>query len=164
MSLRIGLGFDRHRLVPGEGLPLGGLWVPSANGVDAHSDGDVLLHALVDALLGAIGQGDIGDRFPPTEERWKDAASALFLDAVLQDVRPRYRIVNIDATVFLQSTRLGPHKQSIAESVAKLCDLPSGVVNVKAKTGEAVGPVGTDAAVEAAVAVLLETAGGMPPH
>ena len=160
MEHRIGLGFDRHRLVAGDGFPLGGVRVPASQSVEAHSDGDVLLHALVDALLGATGQGDIGELFPPSEPRWKDADSAVFLEQTLRMIRPKWRIANIDATIFLEAPKLRGLKEDIVRSVATLCDLAEGIVNVKAKTGEGVGPVGEGLAVEAAVAVQLVNAHG----
>lgn len=156
MPFRVGLGTDRHRLADGTGFRLGGIDVACDRSVVAHSDGDVLLHALCDAILGAAGRGDIGDRFPPSDPQWKDADSALFVERTLADVRTQYRLVNVDATVSLQSPKLGPLKEQIATSIARLCDLPEGDVNVKAKTGESVGPVGRGEAIEAAVVVLLE--------
>ena len=163
MTLRIGLGFDRHRLTEGDGFPLGGVPIAAPFAVEAHSDGDVLLHALVDALLGATGQGDIGELFPPDDPQWKDADSRVLLDQTLSVIRPRWRIVNIDATVFLQTPKLRDLKPAIVASIATACDLNEGLVNVKAKTGEAVGPVGESLAIEASVAVLIETAESSAP-
>ena len=159
MQMRIGQGFDRHRLTEGDGFPLGGVAIDASVAVVAHSDGDVLLHALIDALLGATGRGDIGDWYPPSDPSFRDASSVDLLDNVLRELRPRWRIVNIDATVFLQRPKLSGYKPQIVDRIAQLCDVPSGVVNVKAKTGEQVGPVGRGEAVDAAVTVLLEIAG-----
>ena len=156
MSHLIGSGFDRHRLVEGRPLILGGVEVESPVGCDAHSDGDVLLHALVDGLLGAAGMGDIGDHFPPSDPQWKDAKSETFLTRVLGQIRPRHKVVNVDATVFLETPKLGPHKEVIGLTVARLLDVPAGVVNIKAKTGERVGAVGRGECVDAHVSVLLE--------
>ena len=135
---------------------LGGIEIESDVGCVAHSDGDVLLHALTDALLGAAGMGDIGDHFPPSDDQLKDAASDQFVEHALRQIRPRWKVTNIDATIFLESPKLGPHKEAIAESVARICGLNSGLVNVKAKTGEGVGAVGRGEAVDAHVSVLLE--------
>lgn len=154
----VGAGFDRHRLETGRPLILGGVEIPADRGCVAHSDGDVLLHALTDAVLGAAGMGDIGDHFPPSDAKWKDAASEQFVRHALRLVRPRWSLSNVDATVFLEAPKLGPHKEAIAESIARICDIPSGVVNVKAKTGEGVGAVGRGECVDAHVAVILEIA------
>ena len=135
---------------------LGGIEVPSDFGPDGHSDGDVVLHALVDALFGAAGFGDIGDHFPPSDPQWKDAASSLFVEHALHELRPRFRIVNIDITVFLERPKLKDFKEKIRHSVAKICGLPEGIINVKAKTGEQIGVVGTGEAIEAHVSVLLQ--------
>lgn len=135
---------------------LGGVEVPSDVGPDGHSDGDVVLHSLVDSLLGAAGIGDIGDHFPPSDAQWKDAASAQFVEHALSELRPRYRIVNIDVTVFLEQPKLKDYKEAIRDSIAELCGLRSGLVNVKAKTGEGVGVVGTGEAIEAHVSTLLQ--------
>lgn len=153
---RIGNGFDRHRLIEGRPLMLGGVDVPADFGPDGHSDGDVVLHSLVDAILGASGLGDIGDHFPPSDPQWKDANSAQFVEQALHEIRPRFRVVNIDVTVFLERPKLKDHKEAIRRSVAEICGLREGLVNVKAKTGEGVGVVGTGEVVEAHVAVLLQ--------
>lgn len=153
---RVGSGFDRHRLIPERPLMLGGIEVPSEFGPDGHSDGDVVLHALVDALLGAAGMGDIGDHFPPSDPQWKDAASEQFVKHLLHMMRPRHRVVNIDITIFLEAPKLKDFKDVIRHSVAESCGLREGLVNVKAKTGEAIGVVGNGEAVEAHVSVLLE--------
>lgn len=135
---------------------LGGIEVPSDVGPDGHSDGDVVLHSLVDALLGAAGAGDIGDHFPPSDAKWKDVASVLFVEHTLSELRPRFRIVNVDITIFLEQPKLKEHKEAIRDSVAEMCGLRPGLINVKAKTGEGVGVVGTGQAVEAHVSVLLQ--------
>lgn len=155
MEIRIGQGFDRHRLVPGVGFPLAGVEIEGEFAVEAHSDGDVVLHALIDALLGATGQGDIGDLFPPTDDRWRDVASHTMLDEVLGRVRPPWRIANVDVTVFLQRPKLARYKSRMRTALAKACDLSDDCVNIKAKTGERVGAVGRSESVDAAVVVLL---------
>lgn len=153
---RVGSGFDRHRLVPDRPLMLGGIEVPSDVGPDGHSDGDVVLHALVDALLGAAGMGDIGDHFPPSDMQWRDAASSIFVDQTLHQLRPRYRVVNIDVTIFLEEPKLKANKESIRDSIAQICNVHAGLVNIKAKTGEGIGVVGEGRAVEAHASVLLQ--------
>ena len=158
---RIGSGFDNHRLVPGRPLWLGGVEVESDVGCDAHSDGDVLLHALTDALLGAIGAGDIGELFPDTDPRWKDQASSHFVEEAVGRVgQAGFRVVNVDATVFLEAVRLSAYKQKIAARIRELLepsgDLAANAVNVKAKTMEGCDAVGELRAVAAQVAVLIE--------
>ncbi|MEM1062846.1 MAG: 2-C-methyl-D-erythritol 2,4-cyclodiphosphate synthase [Planctomycetota bacterium] len=163
--IRVGHGQDSHRFGDGppdgspHGRPLvvGGIAVDSDRGLVAHSDGDVLLHALVDALLGATGRGDIGDRFPDTDTAYDGVTSDTFVTAVLADVRADgWEIANIDATVSLQRPKLGPHKRVIADNVARLVGIDPRRVNVKAKTGEKVGPVGRGECLTADVVLLLE--------
>jgi 2-C-methyl-D-erythritol 2,4-cyclodiphosphate synthase len=158
---RTGLGFDLHRLASGLPLYLGGLEIPAPVGAEAHSDGDVLLHALCDALFGAIGQGDIGEHFPDTDPQWKGQSSDVFLVRAAELVREAgYRLVNVDATVFLQEVKLSPYKLQIAAKLRQLFEpfwpLAEDAVNVKAKTMELCDAVGRGEAVAAQVAVLLE--------
>jgi 2-C-methyl-D-erythritol 2,4-cyclodiphosphate synthase len=158
---RTGLGFDLHRLVEGRPLWVGGVPVPARVGALAHSDGDVLLHALTDALLGAVGAGDIGEHFPDTDERWRGKSSAHFVTAAAKLAEARgFALVNLDATVFLEAVKLSPHKQAIAaklvELLAPIWKLPSDAVNVKAKTMERCDAVGRGEAIAAQVAVLLK--------
>ncbi|MCZ6793758.1 MAG: 2-C-methyl-D-erythritol 2,4-cyclodiphosphate synthase [Planctomycetota bacterium] len=158
---RVGLGFDNHRLVEGRALWLGGVEVPAPVGELAHSDGDVLLHALTDALLGAVGAGDIGEHFPDSDPRWKDQASSHFVRAAADMVRDRgYDLVNLDATVFLEAVKLAPFKQAIASNLRGLFEghwaLDPSAVNVKAKTLERCDAVGAGEAVAAQVVVLLK--------
>lgn len=153
---RIGLGHDRHRLIAGRKLLLGGVEVPFELGLDGHSDADVLLHAITDALLGAAGLGDIGDWFPNTDEKWAGADSTVFLQAALAAVRERgWQVVNLDCTLHAERPKLSPHKLTIKANVARLLGVPEGRVNVKAKTGEKVGPVGRLEAIDADAVVLL---------
>lgn len=155
--MRIGQGFDIHRLIPGRPLLLGGIAVESPVGSDAHSDGDVLLHALMDALLGALALGDIGDHFPPSDMRYKDADSLMLLRRVLQHVQQHgYLLVNLDATVFLEKPKLLPYKALIRESLARHLNLPVDCVSFKAKTAEGMGAIGHQEAIAASVVVLLE--------
>jgi 2-C-methyl-D-erythritol 2,4-cyclodiphosphate synthase len=158
---RVGLGFDNHRLVPGRKLLIGGVEVPSPVGEEAHSDGDVLIHAACDAIYGALGRGDIGEHFPDSDPRWRGQASSLFLeDAARLAAGDGYRLSNLDGTVFLEKVRLSPHKQAIEDSLRRILgavwDVPAGAINVKAKTMERCDSVGRGEAIAAQVAVLLE--------
>jgi 2-C-methyl-D-erythritol 2,4-cyclodiphosphate synthase len=154
---RVGIGHDTHRLEAGRRLVIGGVVVPHAKGAVAHSDGDVLLHALIDALLGATGLGDIGEWFPDTAPIWAGADSARLLGDVVAKVRDQgWTIVNIDAIVFAQQPKLLPVKSQIRERLAELLALATDRINVKAKTGEHVGPIGREEAIAAEVVVLLE--------
>lgn len=156
MEVRIGLGWDNHRLASGRALILGGVRVPSEFGFDAHSDGDILLHAVTDALLGALALGDIGMHFPDTDPRWKGCDSSVFVRHAASLVRERgYRIANVDATVILQRPKLGPLRAEIRASLARLLELEEDRVSVKFKTAEKVGPVGEGLSAEAQAAVLL---------
>jgi 2-C-methyl-D-erythritol 2,4-cyclodiphosphate synthase len=152
----VGLGHDTHRLEPGRRLVLGGVEIPHDRGPVAHSDGDVLLHALTDALLGAAGLGDIGEWFPDSDPKWQGADSREFVRAATDAVREQgWHITNVDGTIFAQRPKLSEHKHSIRESLAKLLDLRIELVNIKAKTGERVGPIGREEAIAADVVVLL---------
>ena len=157
--MRVGFGWDRHRLEAGRPFPLGGVRISEEIGPVGHSDGDPLLHAIIDALLGALGDGDIGDRFPDTEPEYRGIDSAKLLSQTLECVVARKcEIVNLDATVLLETIRLGPLKQQIRRRVAELLGIPAQRVNIKAKTGEKLGPVGRGEAVEAMAVVLLDDA------
>lgn len=159
MSLRIGSGHDTHRLAEGRPLILGGVVVPHARGLAGHSDADVVLHAVTDALLGAAGLGDIGDAYPDTEAKWKDADSRLFLRETLAKLNQLgWHIVNLDVTIFAQEPKLGPVKTAIRESLAALLGVALDTVNVKAKTGERVGHIGRGEAIGCHAAVLIERA------
>lgn len=152
--MRIGSGYDIHVLVPGRPLMLGGIRIPSDKGEMAHSDGDVLIHALIDAILGAYAKGDIGSHFPPSDVRWKDADSRTLLSMVLDECRPAFS--NIDCTVFLEKPRLREHIDIIRESLSQLLSLDADRVSVKAKTAEkCFGELGSGDAVVAAVTVLV---------
>jgi len=158
--IRVGSGHDTHRLVEGRPLILGGVSIPHARGLAGHSDADVVLHSVTDALLGAAGLGDIGDAYPDTDPKWKDANSQLFLADTLAKLNQRsWRIVNLDVTLFAQEPKLGPVKATIRESLARLLALPVDAVNVKAKTGEKVGHIGRGEAIGCHAVVLIERAG-----
>src|SRR5947209_6812728 len=138
--MRIGYGWDSHEFKSGVPLRIGGVEVPHPRGLAGHSDGDVLLHALTDALLGAIAAGDIGSYFPPSDPKWKNADSSIFVQHALKRVRQAgYRVVNVDSTLILAEPKIGPHVQHIAASVAKLLGVRPNDVGVKAKTPEGMG-------------------------
>jgi len=138
-----GIGYDSHRFAAGRGLILGGVEVPYERGLDGHSDADVLAHAVIDALLGAAGLGDIGEHFPDTDERYRDADSMALLELVVASVADAgLRIVNLDCTVVMERPKLGPHRAAIRERLAEALGLQSPRVNVKASTGEGMGFIG----------------------
>jgi 2-C-methyl-D-erythritol 2,4-cyclodiphosphate synthase len=143
MSVLIGIGYDSHRFAPGRRLILGGVEIPHDQGLDGHSDADVLTHAIIDALLGAGGLGDIGEHFPDSEERFSGADSIELLETVLASVVDAgLEVVNVDCTVVMQAPRLGPHKQAIRARLAGALGLPEARVNIKATSGEQMGFVG----------------------
>lgn len=155
-SFRVGIGHDTHRLVPGRPLILCGVRIDHPRGLDGHSDADVGLHALTDALLGAAGLGDIGDAFPNTNPAWKDADSTLFLRSALDRVnRLGLCPVNVDLILFAQEPKLGPLKEAMRQRLSQLLGLPASQVNVKAKTGEHVGHIGRGEAIACQAIVLL---------
>jgi 2-C-methyl-D-erythritol 2,4-cyclodiphosphate synthase len=156
--MRIGYGWDSHEFKRGVPLRIGGVELPHPKGLAGHSDGDVLLHALTDALLGAIAAGDIGMFFPPSDPKWKGADSAVFVaEAVSQVKKAGYRISNVDSTVILAAPKIAPHARRIQARIAELLGIAPSDVGVKAKTPEGMG---TDNAAIAHVAVLLEKAAG----
>ena len=155
--MRIGIGFDIHRLVDGRPLILGGVTVPHPKGLQGHSDADVLLHALCDALLGAVGEGDIGTYFPDTDPKWKGASSQLFVEKALERVKGRgWKISNADLVMLAEQPRMAPHRTAIRQSIAKMLKVEPTQVNLKAKTMEGLGPVGDGEAMAAYAVVLLE--------
>ena len=155
-SFRIGEGWDVHALVPGRKLLLGGVDIPFERGLLGHSDADVLLHAITDALLGAAGLGDIGRHFPDTDERFKGADSIVLLTEAARRVRERgLQIGNVDSTVIAQAPKLAPYIDAMRQRIAQALDLAPESVNVKAKTAEKLGPVGQGLAIEARAIVLL---------
>ncbi len=151
--MRIGYGWDSHEFKAGIPLRIGGVTLPHTHGLGGHSDGDVLLHALTDALLGAVAGPDIGTLFPPSDAKWKGADSAVFLREALKRVQAAgYAIENVDSTLILAAPKIGPHAAAIRESVAKLLEIPPDCVGLKAKTPEGMG---TDNAAIAHAVVLL---------
>lgn len=162
MNLRIGQGFDVHRFAaPEESRPLMlmGLTVPHDRGLAGHSDADVMLHALMDALLGAAGLGDIGQHFPDTDPAYKGADSAKLLERVMADLAARgYRVVNADVTLIGERPKIGPHREAMRERVAGLLGVPLQRLNVKATTTEKLGFTGRGEGLAAQAVVLLECA------
>ena len=154
--MRVGIGYDVHAYGPGDHVMLGGVRVPHSHGVKAHSDGDVLLHALCDALLGALGLGDIGQHFPDTDPRWKGASSLLFLRHCASLMRSRgWQLVNADATVIAEAPRLGSHRDAMRATIAAELGCEPGRVNVKATTHERLGALGRAEGLAAQAIVLL---------
>ncbi len=151
----IGLGFDIHRLVPGRRLLLGGVAIDHPYGLLGHSDGDVVLHAVTDALLGATGGGDIGERFPDSDPRWKGIASEVFVKKVIEDARGAWAVENLDITIVAEEPKLGPRKREIQRSVASLVGVPEAAVTVKAKTAEGLGAIGNREAIACLAVVSL---------
>ena len=156
MNFRIGEGWDVHALVPGRKLVLGGVKVPHTAGLMGHSDADVLLHAITDAVLGAAGLGDIGRHFPDTDPHFKGADSSVLLAEAMRRVRQQgWELVNVDSTIVAQAPKLAPHMPDIQAGVAKALGVAPDQVNVKAKTAEKLGPVGQGQSLEARAVVLL---------
>jgi 2-C-methyl-D-erythritol 2,4-cyclodiphosphate synthase len=157
--MRVGSGFDVHAFGPGDALLLGGVRVPHGHGVVAHSDGDVLLHALVDALLGAAGLGDIGEHFPDSDPRWRGADSRQFVSTVLEMLARRsWRVVNVDLTLLAQQPQIAPWREQIRHSIATLLGVSTGEVNLKATTTEHLGFLGRNEGLAAMATVLIDQA------
>lgn len=155
-TFRIGEGWDVHALVPGRKLIIGGVHIPHPQGLLGHSDADVLLHAITDALLGAAALGDIGRHFPDTDERFKGADSSVLLNEAARRVREAgFEIGNVDSTVIAQAPKLAPHIPAMVAGIAHTLGLAIDQVNVKAKTAEKIGPVGQGLSIEARAAALL---------
>jgi 2-C-methyl-D-erythritol 2,4-cyclodiphosphate synthase len=156
----VGLGYDSHRLAAGRRLILGGVEIPAELGLDGHSDADVLTHAVIDAVLGAAGLGDIGEHFPDTDERWRDADSIQLLQAAMAMIeRQRLVVVNVDVTVVLEAPKISPYRETIRESLAEALWLEPARVNVKASTGEGIGFIGRgEGAAALAIVSLQESA------
>ncbi len=156
MEIRIGIGHDSHRLGPGSGVRLGGVFVPYDRSAIAYSDGDVLLHAVIDAILGALAQGDIGEHFPDSDPSNKGRNSSEMLAEIWKKARiDGWQVGNLDCTIFAERPRLGTVKEQIRYSLARLLETEASRINVKAKTGEGVGPIGQEELIAAEVAVLL---------
>ncbi len=158
--MRIGQGFDVHALVPGRKLIVGGVEIPFERGLLGHSDADVLLHAITDALLGAAGLGDIGRHFPDSDSRFKDADSRKLLHEAARLVeRAGYRVVNVDATVIARAPRMAPHVAAMVANIAADLGVDPGSINIKAKTTESLGFTGRGEGIAAQAVALIEAAG-----
>jgi 2-C-methyl-D-erythritol 2,4-cyclodiphosphate synthase len=156
MNIRIGEGWDVHALVPGRKLILGGVEIAHSAGLLGHSDADVLLHAITDAVLGAAGLGDIGRHFPDTDAQFKGANSSVLLQEAMRRVRAQgWELVNVDSTIVAQAPKLAPHMAAINAGVAQALGVALDQVNVKAKTAEKLGPVGMGQSIEARAVALL---------
>ena len=156
---RIGEGYDIHRLEKGRPMRIGCVEIPAESGPLGHSDGDVLAHALCDALLGALALGDIGTFFPPHDEQWRGADSRVFLAYAARMLRARgAKLMNADATVILEAPRLAPYIREMRRTVAGVLGCRPSIISIKAKTAEGLGPVGEGKAVEARVVVLVQAA------
>jgi 2-C-methyl-D-erythritol 2,4-cyclodiphosphate synthase len=154
--MRVGIGFDIHRMVAGRRCVIGGVEIPHSHGLLGHSDGDVLLHALVDAILGAAALGDIGEMFPDTDPKYKDADSRLFVEGALQRVREKgFEVTSIDSVVLADSPKIAQYRETICENIASMLSLESDCVSVKGKTFEGLGAVGRGEAIAAQVVVVL---------
>jgi 2-C-methyl-D-erythritol 2,4-cyclodiphosphate synthase len=157
VSVRTGLGYDCHALVAGRRLVLGGIELPADRGLAGHSDADALTHAVIDALLGGAGLGDIGMHFPDSDERWRDADSIELLRAAVALVRDAgYAILNVDATVLMETPKLGPARERMRGRLADALSLAPGDVNVKATTGEGIGFIGRGEGVAALAIATLD--------
>lgn len=155
--VRVGMGYDVHRLAAGEELWLGGIHIPHDKGLAGHSDADVVLHALVDAILGAIGAGDIGTHFPPTDPRWRGAASARFVEhAVALATEAGYGIAHADCTIVCESPKIGPHREAMRVRIAELLGVPTASVSVKATTTEGLGFAGRGEGIAAQAVATLQ--------
>ncbi len=160
MTLRVGVGYDIHRTTPGTFAVIGGVEIPSQVGLEGHSDADVALHALMDALLGAAGLGDIGEHFPPSDDRFRGVSSVVLLERVMEILRERsYRVVNVDVAVVAERPKLAPHRAAMVERLAQVLQVERDCVSVKATTNEGVGPEGRGEAISAHAVALLERSG-----
>lgn len=155
-EFRSGVGYDLHRLEADRKLILGGIEIPFDKGLAGHSDADILMHAVTDALLGAAGLGDIGELFPPSDPQWKDAESKIFLLEAKQLVQSYgFEIVNLDAVIVIERPKILPFREKIRENLSKLLEVDRGRIGLKAKTSESVGPIGRGEAAECHVVAML---------
>ncbi|MBI2868047.1 MAG: 2-C-methyl-D-erythritol 2,4-cyclodiphosphate synthase [Chloroflexi bacterium] len=155
--MRIGTGYDAHRLTPGRPLILGGVTIPSDVGLDGHSDADAVAHAVVDALLGAAALGDIGTYFPSSDPQWKGASSMRFLESTARLLAERgWRIVNVDATILAQKARLSPHYNAMRHAMAQALGVDVSCVSVKATTTDGLSFVGRNEGIAAQAVALIE--------
>jgi 2-C-methyl-D-erythritol 2,4-cyclodiphosphate synthase len=154
--VRIGLGYDIHRLTEGRKLVLGGVEIPHEKGLLGHSDGDALIHAIIDAVLGASGLGDIGEYFPDTDPKYKDADSCGLLAQVKEEIAKVGRVEYVDTTVVIEQPKLAPHIEAMREKITGVLEIPVEKVSIKAKTAEGLGPVGEGKAVEAYAVAMVD--------
>lgn len=159
MKIRIGFGYDIHRLSEGRPLYLGGVEIRHPAGLVGHSDGDCLIHALIDALLGAAGEGDIGRRFPDTDPKFKGIRSTELLREVMRGLRGRAKVLNADIVVVAQAPKLAPHVEAMKERLCPILGIAEDALGIKAKTNEGLGLIGRERAVACWAAVLLEFRG-----
>jgi len=161
LEMRVGQGYDVHRLTEGRALKLGGVEIPFEKGLSGHSDADVLIHSVVDAMLGACGGGDIGSLFPDTDPKWKNADSRLFLKKALEIVADgEWSVVNIDATVVAESPKLAPYIKEMKNSLAEILTLEPSRINIKATTSEKMGFIGRSEGMACMSVVLLQRGAG----
>lgn len=159
--MRVGQGFDVHRLVPGRPLFLGGVKIEHSHGLEGHSDGDALLHAIADAILGALGAGDLGTHFPSSDERWRGVASREILAEAARKMRERgFELGNVDATVIAEAPRLAPSQSAMRSSVAETLGVPEECVNVKLTSTDGLGALGRREGIAATAVVLLDERSG----
>jgi 2-C-methyl-D-erythritol 2,4-cyclodiphosphate synthase len=159
--MRVGIGYDSHRFEEGRRLVLGGVHIPEHAGLAGHSDGDALAHALVDALLGAVGAGDVGSHFPPSDPSWKDADSMDLLARAVNILESRnYQVVNVDITVVCESPKLAPHVEAMRGRLGDVLRVGAGAVSVKGKTNEGMGWIGRGEGIAVHAVALVEAIGG----
>jgi 2-C-methyl-D-erythritol 2,4-cyclodiphosphate synthase len=157
LSFRVGTGFDAHRLAAGRRLMLGGVLIPHDQGLLGHSDGDCLIHAVCDALLGAAAAGDMGDHFPSADPRFEGAPSRIFLEHVARLLREkRFKVTNVDATVIAQAPMLAPHLKAMREALSGMLGVTEGAVSVKAKSADHLGALGRGEGIAAQAVALIE--------
>jgi 2-C-methyl-D-erythritol 2,4-cyclodiphosphate synthase len=154
--MRIGIGYDSHRLIEGRRLVIGGVDIPFDKGLLGHSDGDVLCHAIIDAIIGAMGQGDIGKHFPDTDNKWKDASSILLLKHIVELAKSKgFEIQWIDSVIIAEKPKISPYIDLMKQAIAK-ADMPAGLLNIKAKTNEGMGFIGRGEGIAAQAVCLLK--------
>ncbi len=152
---RVGIGFDVHRFAPDRRLIIGGIEIPHHLGLDGHSDADVALHAITDAILGAAGMGDIGEHFPPEDDQWRDADSGELLQRALQIIGPGWKLVNVDLVIMAEAPKIGPHRSEMRERIGTLLGVSPDSINVKATTTERLGFVGREEGIAAMATASL---------
>lgn len=158
-TMRVGCGYDIHALVPGRALILGGIEIPHMKGLLGHSDSDALVHAVCDALLGALGEGDLGRHYPSSDQRYKDISSLKLLEDVAEKLaRKGYRVMNVDSVIIAQAPRLAPHLAAMQKTIASVLRVEPDLVNVKVKSGEGLDAVGREEAIAAHAVCLIAAA------